>query len=725
MPKAIPSALLADIQSDVLSLATLVTITREDGRTYNITSHDTSITFNGTVYDHTTPFVLSATQTGTDLAVDNNELRLALDDTVFTAIDFIDKRFDNAEITISLVNFNNPANGRMIIRKGWFGPIARQQNGVVKITIVGLLKVVDLSVGRIYQPSCDADLGDKRCKVAIDQGQAYSPINRYYVGDWVYHYDEAAMTAITVVNPSFESETTSVGDPITGWQQSAGAVFQVSDGGTFPNPTDGANALWGEYTGGGGSDRLEQLVFQDIDLVSGGISAADIDDGRISLAYFVDVAQPIALTAPLRLKLEMLNASGRIIQTYDTLAFTLRDIDLFQTRALAGPIIEGSRTARLSIYMYRTTTSLIRSGADNVRLYFWDHTIGNPNHDRIYRCSRVTGFNTTAQPVFPNNASFEAPSTADAAMNDLQNIPSWTKAASSFWGTETSIYGTNATLGTRFLYAGDDTSGTQKTYAISQDKNLVDLGMTISNVLLGFYRGKFNIDVYHGNLDSTARVQLEFMTAANVVQSTVVLMDYDIPLAVGWETLTAQFSVPVLATKVRITLLAKSPALSSEAQIGFDNLKFYFADVSKALSTDPASGVGEATTVFDTATGSYTADGELVWKAKVFHVEYDEVATVTDRKVFTATNAAGVSGVYTTGIMTWLSGANAGQRNLVRLWTPATKEVKMYFPALSDIAPGDRFQLIRSCQKRFTEDCVLSFDNGINFRGFPYLPGRA
>jgi hypothetical protein len=58
------------------------------------------------------------------------------------------------------------------------------------------------------------------------------------------------------------------------------------------------------------------------------------------------------------------------------------------------------------------------------------------------------------------------------------------------------------------------------------------------------------------------------------------------------------------------------------------------------------------------------------------------------------------------------------------MWTPATKMLKLYFASPYPIASGDRYLYVRTCARRFTEDCRLTFNNQINFRGFPYLPGR-
>lgn len=723
MVKSISSSLLSDIQKGVTTLATIISIRREDGVSFHLTNHDTSITLDAVVYDHTIPYVLSAITTGIDMAIDNAELRLSLDDTVFTVQDFADGLYRNAEITISLVDFDNPAHGQMIVRQGWFGPISRQQNKVVKITVVGLLKILDLTVGRVYQPSCDADFGDSRCRVALNQGQAYSPINKYGTGDWVYYYDEDEMTALTVVNPSFESEAALVGDAITGWTKSEDAVFVVDGGPSGAAPLTGARALYGKYSGGGENTKLAQSVHQDIDLDAEGVPLADIDAGRVSFAYFVDLIQVDTKDDPYRLRVDAIDAAGNVVQTYDTLLDELKDADEWAMRALAGPLVAGTRFLRIYIYMYRESGQYIDIGADNVRLWWWDHISGNPHASRIHRVTKVTGFSSGVGAVYPANASFDLDG-VDRPATDTQNIISWVKGAGSFFGVDNIVYGFSAQHGTRFAYSGDDLSGLQKTYTMTQERTLSLLRPDATSSGATKRHGRFDIKILQADTDSAARVVLEFFNDANVLQSTEVVRDFAALGAGAWFAASKSFAVPALATKVVITLQARSPAASSEARVGFDDCRFYFLTTTDASGSDGTSGHGDASTVFNTTVGSFTLDGDLVWKARTYHLDYDIVASVTDRKVFTATSSAGAVGAYVTAIILWLTGNNKGQRNLVRLWDPDTKEMKLYFPAVNAIQAGDRFQIIRSCQKRFEEDCKLTFDNSINFRGFPYLPGR-
>ena len=48
--------------------------------------------------------------------------------------------------------------------------------------------------------------------------------------------------------------------------------------------------------------------------------------------------------------------------------------------------------------------------------------------------------------------------------------------------------------------------------------------------------------------------------------------------------------------------------------------------------------------------------------------------------------------------------------------------VELYEPMPSTIQTGDTGFIYQGCDKRY-ETCSTVFDNAINFRGFPHLPG--
>jgi uncharacterized phage protein (TIGR02218 family) len=76
---------------------------------------------------------------------------------------------------------------------------------------------------------------------------------------------------------------------------------------------------------------------------------------------------------------------------------------------------------------------------------------------------------------------------------------------------------------------------------------------------------------------------------------------------------------------------------------------------------------------------------------------------------------------FTNGLITFQSGENFGLSMEIRAaYSSGYCELEQQMPFT--IAPGDNFLITAGCTKRFNEDCVGKFHNGINFRGFPHLP---
>lgn len=77
------------------------------------------------------------------------------------------------------------------------------------------------------------------------------------------------------------------------------------------------------------------------------------------------------------------------------------------------------------------------------------------------------------------------------------------------------------------------------------------------------------------------------------------------------------------------------------------------------------------------------------------------------------------------GVLTWITGDNVGfPSQEVKSYNPSTRALVLFEPAKRTIQVGDQFQVVAGCKKRFAEDCVTKFSNGINFQGEPHLPGQ-
>jgi uncharacterized phage protein (TIGR02218 family) len=73
-----------------------------------------------------------------------------------------------------------------------------------------------------------------------------------------------------------------------------------------------------------------------------------------------------------------------------------------------------------------------------------------------------------------------------------------------------------------------------------------------------------------------------------------------------------------------------------------------------------------------------------------------------------------------------LSGAAAGLVGVIkndRALKDGMREIELWQRLGADVAPGDLLRLEAGCDRR-AETCRLKFDNFLNFRGFPHMPGE-
>lgn len=102
------------------------------------------------------------------------------------------------------------------------------------------------------------------------------------------------------------------------------------------------------------------------------------------------------------------------------------------------------------------------------------------------------------------------------------------------------------------------------------------------------------------------------------------------------------------------------------------------------------------------------------------------VTALANQRVFTASGlAAFANDWFTRGLVTWTSGANASAQMEVKLHTllSGTVTIELWQRMAQDIAVSDAFTVTAGCDKQFTT-CKAKFDNAVNFRGFPHMPGN-
>ena len=88
---------------------------------------------------------------------------------------------------------------------------------------------------------------------------------------------------------------------------------------------------------------------------------------------------------------------------------------------------------------------------------------------------------------------------------------------------------------------------------------------------------------------------------------------------------------------------------------------------------------------------------------------------------FTASGLAQASDYFAEGVVTFTSGACINMSAKVKSF--ASGVVVFQLPLIVAPAIGDTFTAVAGCRKRYTEDCIGKFANGLNFQGEPHLPG--
>lgn len=165
--KALPAELKASLDSGVTTLCWCWRVTRRDGVRMGFTDHDRNIVFDGTTFEAAAGFTASEINESVGLGVDNLEVSGALSSEHLTETDLAAGFYDDAAVEIFRVDWSAPDN-RVLMRTGSLGEVSRSGT-VFKAEVRGLAHYLQQPKGRLYQYTCDADLGDARCTVNLDQ----------------------------------------------------------------------------------------------------------------------------------------------------------------------------------------------------------------------------------------------------------------------------------------------------------------------------------------------------------------------------------------------------------------------------------------------------------------------------------------------------------------------------------------------------------------------------
>lgn len=139
---------------------------RTDGIKLGFTDHDEDLTFGNVTYEALAGMTASAVTQTLSLNVDTMDIAGALQSGHLNEADLAAGLYDNAKLTLFLVDWSDVAI-RDVLFAGSVGEISRGLNAFTA-EMRGLAHALNQERGRVYSRGCDADLGDARCGVDLD-----------------------------------------------------------------------------------------------------------------------------------------------------------------------------------------------------------------------------------------------------------------------------------------------------------------------------------------------------------------------------------------------------------------------------------------------------------------------------------------------------------------------------------------------------------------------------
>lgn len=165
--KTIPSAMASHIAQEVTTLCMCWKVIRTDGTIFGFTDLDMDIIYNGVLYESETGFNRSAISSNSSFDIDNLDVNGFLESDRITEQELRAGLFDFASVYVFMLNWQNPTDGEIKLRRGWFGEVTQGQNGMFSTEIRGLNQALNYNIMETFQPDCRADFCDARCTLNI------------------------------------------------------------------------------------------------------------------------------------------------------------------------------------------------------------------------------------------------------------------------------------------------------------------------------------------------------------------------------------------------------------------------------------------------------------------------------------------------------------------------------------------------------------------------------
>lgn len=172
--RLIPHELQLRLDGGITTLAHVWRVTRRDGAVFAFTDHDQDLAFDGVIAKAGSGLAPLEIEKTASLAPDVAAAAGALSGDAVTAQDLAAGLWDGAVVTLHRVDWTD-ARLSMHLFAGRLGEV-RTIDGRFTAELRGLKAGLDRSVGRLFARTCDAALGDSRCRVDLTDPEFSSAV---------------------------------------------------------------------------------------------------------------------------------------------------------------------------------------------------------------------------------------------------------------------------------------------------------------------------------------------------------------------------------------------------------------------------------------------------------------------------------------------------------------------------------------------------------------------
>lgn len=154
------------LEGPLTSIALCWRIERPDGAGLALTSHDEALRVGGTIYEAAPGMLPAAIQRKAGLEANGGEVAGAITSASLDEADLVLGRWDGARITMTAIDWREPAADEVPLMRGELGEV-RLQQGEFKAELRGAAVRLEAAICPETSPECRAELGDTKCRVDL------------------------------------------------------------------------------------------------------------------------------------------------------------------------------------------------------------------------------------------------------------------------------------------------------------------------------------------------------------------------------------------------------------------------------------------------------------------------------------------------------------------------------------------------------------------------------